>query len=145
MPHFPRSDAAPPAASHPVIASLVDQPADQKIGHRNFVGILVIALLVFVAVVLGLFFGKWAKPVRQFFRKEKPQPKLPTIMLQGPGTAEVRELKLDEARPETPMSPSSDGSASPCSEKVAFEVAEITKPEPTQSRWTKAFRNPWRK
>lgn len=40
------------------------------LGHRNLVGVLVIAALVALALVLSLCFAKWSKPIRRFLRGE---------------------------------------------------------------------------
>jgi hypothetical protein len=40
------------------------------LGHRNLVGILVIAALLALALILSLCFAKWSKPLRHFLRGE---------------------------------------------------------------------------
>ena len=40
------------------------------LGHRNLVGVLVIAALIAFALVLSLCFAKWSKPIRRFLRGE---------------------------------------------------------------------------
>jgi len=42
------------------------------LGHRNLVGVLVIAALLALALVLSLCFAKWSKPIRRFLRREPP-------------------------------------------------------------------------
>ena len=45
-------------------------PTHALLGHRNLVGILVIAALLALALVLSLCFAKWSKPLRRFLRGE---------------------------------------------------------------------------
>ncbi|THH16739.1 hypothetical protein EW146_g3943 [Bondarzewia mesenterica] len=54
-------------------------PAEQNLGQRNFIGLVVIAVLVVLGIFLWVLFGKGAqsKRIRKFIRREK-EPELPT-------------------------------------------------------------------
>ncbi|TFY77070.1 hypothetical protein EWM64_g6944 [Hericium alpestre] len=113
-------------------------------GHRNFVGVIVISLLVLLALVLCVLFSRWAKPFRKFCRREnRRRSQVPTVLLQGPGGGDAEELRFDDGKDEGNESPRTDsGFASPGSEKVRFEVSEISQnTHPTRPK--KAFQLPW--
>lgn len=77
------------------------QPATQHgvhLTHQNLVGLLVVCALVLAGFVLWLFFGRWAKPIRQFCRcdrrtRKAQTTKIPQIRFEYAGDdTKVKEL-----------------------------------------------------
>ncbi|KAI0067675.1 hypothetical protein BV25DRAFT_1819084 [Artomyces pyxidatus] len=84
--------------SHPVSTSPSDADASASssggsgLSHRNLVGVLIIAVFIAVGFTLWLFFGRWAKPIRQFCRGERRKKPAPGRVVE----ISVVEVRFDD-------------------------------------------------
>ncbi|KAI0669954.1 hypothetical protein C8Q78DRAFT_1079865 [Trametes maxima] len=87
LPNLPAQDAAQTPVPQSALAASI-----QHLGKRNFVGIVVIAVLVFVGLVLWLSFGRWPRDrMRRMRERLKRGDKLPRSGSGMPSNCEEHE------------------------------------------------------
>ncbi|KAI0318973.1 hypothetical protein OF83DRAFT_1282253 [Amylostereum chailletii] len=93
----PSTDSACTAASSTSFQSQDTQSSSSHLANRNLIGIVVVAVLVLLAVILWLFFGRWSKPIRHFFRCGPRRPKaiLPKIEWENSNMSQVNVGPFD--------------------------------------------------
>lgn len=102
----PAIASATPSFSPQMLSDASPEQTEKQIGQRNYIGIVVIAVLMAVALLLWLFFARSSRGIRRFCRRERQPPSTagasPQVVTLTPAAP---SLLSEPPSPTTPMDP----------------------------------------